>query len=91
MKIPELIKKLKSLPQDKEIMCQVVGENSGAWNMPFDFKDIDRSGFIQLQVYHPDLKELPMGDDIFGDKPDFPTKGDNFTTEFKFIPGEVIE
>ena len=61
----ELIEQLKTLPQDKEIMCQVVGGHSGAWNMQFRFVDIEHSSMVQLKVEHSDLKDLPMDSGIF--------------------------
>lgn len=60
-----LIEHLKTLPQDKSILCQVVGQKSGAWSMPYTFVDIPDSSFIQLRVEHQQLVHLPMntGDD----------------------------
>jgi hypothetical protein len=66
MTIRELIAELSKLPQDRSIICQVVGQDAGAWNMEFDFKSIERSDWaVQLRVSHPELINLPMGDDIF--------------------------
>lgn len=60
MKVSELIEKLKTLPQDKSIICQVVpSEGSGAWMMHFDFHDVSTSWMVQLRVSHTDLKVLP--------------------------------
>lgn len=61
MRVSEFIEKLKTLPQDKSILCQVVGtEGNGAWNMQFDIVDIpEMSWAVQLRVSHPDLKALP--------------------------------
>jgi len=56
---PELIEVLKSLPQDKAILCQVVGEDGSAWNMRFVLAEGPKtSGFNVLTVSHPQLKSL---------------------------------
>ena len=66
MKVSELIEKLKELPQDKSVVCQVVGQESGAWNMQFEVNNITTSDWMCcIRVSHPDLIDLPMGDDIF--------------------------
>ena len=58
----KLIKQLQLLPQDKSIVCQVVGQESGAWNMGFEFNDIPDSWMIQLRVEHPRLEKLSMNE-----------------------------
>lgn len=58
MKPLELIKQLQSFNQSKSILAQVVGVNSGAWNMYFDFKEVE--SFIILTLSYPDLIEMPM-------------------------------
>ena len=66
MKVKELIAALEDLPQDRSIICQVVGQDSGAWNMEFSVNNIESSDWaVHLRVSHPDLIDLPMGDDIF--------------------------
>lgn len=60
MNVEQLIEKLRELPQDKDIVCQVVGQKSGAWNMQFDFHDIETSWMVTLRVSHPDLNDLDM-------------------------------
>lgn len=50
---------LDELPQDKHIICQVVDEHGKAWNMFYTFEDDRQGSYIQLRVYHPDLKSLP--------------------------------
>ena len=60
MKVKELIEKLKKLPQEKEILCRVVGQESGAWRMLYTFEVIPGSdSFLALYVSHPELKKLP--------------------------------
>ncbi len=68
MKVSQLIEHLKTLPQDRIIFCQVVGNSSGAWNMAFEFNPIDRADIVQLRVWHPTLDELPMSDELFEEK-----------------------
>lgn len=61
MKVSELIEHLKTLPQDKTVVCQVVPQEvgSGAWNMRFEFADAPRSDWmVVLSVSHPDLLRL---------------------------------
>lgn len=55
----ELIEFLKTLPQDKPIICQVCGSEGGAWMMDFKFHDIPGSWMVQLRVFHTQLKKLP--------------------------------
>ena len=47
-------------PQDKSILCQVVGQDSGAWNMNFELNDIKDSWMVLLRVDHHNLNALPM-------------------------------
>jgi len=57
----EAIKILEELPENKSIACQVVGQNSGAWSMEFEFIDVKHSDWmIQLRITHPNLIDLPM-------------------------------
>lgn len=63
MKPPELIELLKNLDPDKEIICQVVSKDGGAWNMFYEFKDVPGSTLISLSVSHPKLKYLPSVND----------------------------
>lgn len=58
MKPPELIEVLKKLPQDKTILCQVVDEKGQAFQMFYEFNDVENSWMIQLRVSHPELKDL---------------------------------
>lgn len=61
MKVSELIEKLQELPQDRSVLCQVVGQESGAWNMEFDVLNVEQSDWmVRLRVYHPNLKDLDM-------------------------------
>lgn len=60
MKVSDLVERLQNLPQGKEVLCQVVGQSSGAWNMSFDFHDVPSSWMVQLSVSHPELMDLPM-------------------------------
>ena len=67
MIIKDLIKHLESLPQDRTVLCQVVGQETGAWNMYFEFNVIEASDWIvQLKVFHPTLVKLPMDNEWFG-------------------------
>lgn len=45
MTVSELIEKLKTLPPDKSVLCQVVGQKSGTpvWNMDFSVQDVEHS------------------------------------------------
>lgn len=81
MIVDQLIKKLQKLPKGKSVLCQVVGSgtNTGAWSMGFDFHDIPGSSFIQLEVKHPDLKELPPID--FGSGKSYPESTGNEASE----------
>ena len=56
-----LIEELKKLPEDKGIICQLVAsEDSGAWNMFFEFNEIENSDWvIQLKIFHPEFRHLP--------------------------------
>ncbi|MCZ6897685.1 MAG: hypothetical protein O7D95_03100 [Betaproteobacteria bacterium] len=81
---------------DKQLWCQWCGfrqtvikkEDAFRWINPKTQYPEQKSGGISIQEavdkanYMNYRKRKPT---------DFPTKGDNFTTEFKFIPGEVIE
>ena len=60
MIVKDLISELEKLPQDKSIVCQVVGKESGAWNMEFELNDIPDSWMIQLKVSHRQLLNLNM-------------------------------
>ena len=63
MKVSELIEKLKTLPQERSVVCQVVGQEEGAWNMDFEFSNIEHSDWmVGLKISHPRLKALPMDD-----------------------------
>lgn len=60
MIVSELIKELEQLPQDKSVLCQVVGvDGPEAWNMSFKVSDIETSWMVQFKVFHPNLKHLP--------------------------------
>jgi hypothetical protein len=58
MKPSDIKKIMDTLPQDKDIICQVVDEKGQAFNMFFEFNDLGKSRMIQLRVHHPDLKDL---------------------------------
>lgn len=58
MYTPELIEKLKTLPTDKPILCQVVDQKGNAFMCDFEFNNIERSWMIQLRVSHPELVDL---------------------------------
>lgn len=60
MNVSQLIEELQKLPQDKDIVCQVVGQKTGAWSMNFEFIDVKKSWMIQLRVDHPTLENLSM-------------------------------
>jgi hypothetical protein len=53
-----LIEKLKTLPQDKGILCQVVGLDGSAWNMQFEVTKPGDCSFNVLTVSHPQLLSL---------------------------------
>lgn len=58
MTVAELARKLESLPQDKQVVCQVVGQQEGVWMMGYEFFDTPYS-LVQLRIEHPMLKVLP--------------------------------
>ena len=60
MKVSELIEQLQVLPQDKSVLCQVVGQDSGVWNMEFELNNIKDSWMVHLKVEHRKLNTLPM-------------------------------
>lgn len=67
MLVKELIEHLKTLPQDRSIHCQVVGQKTGAWAMEFCFNNITHSDWmVQLKISHPNLLNLPV-DGVFGE------------------------
>jgi len=62
MTLEQLIEQLQDLPQDKSILCQLIGSDETddrAWNMFFEFSDVKDSSFIQLKISHPEFKTLP--------------------------------
>nr|BDD48121.1 hypothetical protein 37 [Balneolaceae bacterium] len=60
MRVKHLIEKLKRLPQDKSVLCQLTAQESPeAWNMMFEFYDLEDMQFVQLNVFHPTLKTMP--------------------------------
>lgn len=59
-----LIEELKKLPQDRGVMCQLIGEEEGVWNMCFEFINVESSDWlVQLKVHHPNMLKLPMQGD----------------------------
>ena len=59
MKVSELVQKLQALPQDRDVICQVVDTKGGAWNMYFEFNVIGNSDWlVQLRVSHPDFPDF---------------------------------
>jgi len=58
MTVQELIVSLSKLPQDKQVVCQVVAEDNTVWNCWYDFNDIERSQLVQLRIHHDELKTL---------------------------------
>ncbi len=59
MLVKELIDKLKEMPQDKTITCQVVAQNGDVWNCGFDVKDIKNSRMVNIKVSHHEITHLP--------------------------------
>jgi hypothetical protein len=57
MNVQELIEQLQKLPQEKTVICQVVGQDYGTWSMWFEFNDVNR--LVQLRIFHPLLMDLP--------------------------------
>lgn len=74
MLVEQAIEKLNTLSKEKSIVCQVVDEQGRAWNMYFEILDVPNSSFIQLKVFHPDLKELPSIE--FGGGEQYPPSAD---------------
>lgn len=60
MAIKDLIAALNQYGLDKEIICQVVGEKAGAWNMYLSITQPEKSELVVLTLHHPDLAYLPM-------------------------------
>lgn len=53
----------EGLPDEKMVVNQVVGSESGAWNMAMDFIPKIRNGTLTcFSMSHPNLKNLPMKD-----------------------------
>lgn len=81
MKVRELVAQLQALPQDKELVCQVVPEEpyAGAWIMSYAVADVPHSWMVALTVSHPNLRRLspqvvlreinPPGDQPYRDVP----------------------
>ena len=87
MIVSELIAQLQTLPPDKSILCQLVGTmGSRAWSMEFAFLDIPKSTFVQLEVKHGDLLDLP--DINFGSGKKYPPVT-NPATAFKEFEGSL--
>lgn len=59
MLVREAVEELLKLPQDKELHCQVVGTENGAWNMEFKFSDTKIPRIAVITVSHRQLTELP--------------------------------
>ena len=60
MNVKDAISKLSKLPQEKELVCQVIANNGSVWTCLFDFLDVQDSDWAcQLRVFHPDLENLP--------------------------------
>ncbi len=54
---------LEGLPDDRIIMCQTVGKDSGAWNMWGSFcKQVPNGDIAVLTFEHDQLKILPKID-----------------------------
>jgi len=60
MNVRQLIEKLSALPQERMVVCQVVGKDGSAWNMAFEFESVPHSdSLVVLTVSHHDLLALP--------------------------------
>lgn len=59
MTVSQLIEALSKLPPHKSVLCQVVGKTGTAWNMHYQFQDVENTAFVQLRVFHPELNALP--------------------------------
>lgn len=47
-------------PDDRAVVCQVVGADGSAWNLVGSFHEKTANGNVAvLQLKHPDLKALP--------------------------------
>lgn len=58
--VGQLRKALEGVPDERMIICQVVGKESGAWNMCARFTPQVQGGTIAvLTLDHPELKTLP--------------------------------
>lgn len=59
MKVSAAIEALKALPQDRELMCQVVAQDGTVWNCFYEFHNVPHSDWLcQLRVSHTELKTL---------------------------------
>ena len=65
---------LEGVPDDRVIIPQVVGSESGAWNMIASFTPLIQGGSMAtLTLWHPHLDRLPM--DLAAPVPDSPPAG----------------
>lgn len=66
MLVSELVDRLRELPPDKAVLCQVVaGED--VWNMEYNISDVPASRMAVLTVSHPQLTSLPTPNDNIDD------------------------
>lgn len=59
MAIKDIIATLNKYNPDQEVICQVVGEKAGAWNMYLSITKPENFSFVVLSLTHPELKYLP--------------------------------
>jgi hypothetical protein len=58
--VGQLRQAIEGIPDDRLLICQVVGEDSGAWSMFASFTPQVQLGTIAcLTLSHPQLKKLP--------------------------------
>lgn len=59
--VKDLRNALENLPDDRIVMCQVVGQDGSAWNMRGSFcKQVQNGNISVLTFKHDELKTLPM-------------------------------
>lgn len=54
------------IPDSYLVYFQVVGEKTGCWNMHCSgVVNGEHKERVHLRIWHPDLQDVPMGDEIF--------------------------
>lgn len=59
MAIKDVIKVLEQFDPDQQLICQVIGNKAGAWNMRLDIQKPRDVNFVVFTMSHPELDYLP--------------------------------